>query len=183
MIDNDLYVFRKHDKKYPELFKKEETLLRGIIGPESRIEHIGSTSIHGLGGKGIIDIIIIVKKNSMLPAKRKLKKAGFIYKPSASTSERLFFKKENSIPQRSKFVHLHLTYEESLEWKKALAFAEYIRKNRKARADYVTIKKEAVEYAKGNGQKYREYKNEFMAKTTQLALQRFKKSISKKKTL
>ena len=48
------YKFRKYDPKFGELFKREKAKLKKII-PGIKIEHIGSTAVPSLGGKGIID--------------------------------------------------------------------------------------------------------------------------------
>lgn len=55
------YVFRRYNSKYELLFNKEKAKLKKIL-PKAKIEHVGSTAVKGLGGKGIIDISIIVPK-------------------------------------------------------------------------------------------------------------------------
>lgn len=48
------YKFRKYDPKYPLLYKRERMKLRRILGKSPKIEHVGSTAVPGLGGKGLL---------------------------------------------------------------------------------------------------------------------------------
>ncbi|MEA3329527.1 MAG: GrpB family protein [Nanoarchaeota archaeon] len=65
------YKYRKYDKKYPELFRREKSKLRKILGKKPEITHVGSTAIPGLGGKGVIDILISVSKKQIIKTKDK----------------------------------------------------------------------------------------------------------------
>lgn len=61
------YVFRPYDPIFPKLFIKEKNRLKKFLGRTVLIEHVGSTAIPGLGGKGIIDIAIAAPdKNDLL---------------------------------------------------------------------------------------------------------------------
>jgi GrpB-like predicted nucleotidyltransferase (UPF0157 family) len=50
------YVFKPYSKNFPELFQKEKERIVSNLNLPLVIEHIGSTAVPGLGGKGIIDI-------------------------------------------------------------------------------------------------------------------------------
>jgi len=50
MREINKYVFKKYRKSYPLFFQKEKKRLKKIF-PRAEIEHVGSTSIPGLGGK------------------------------------------------------------------------------------------------------------------------------------
>ena len=52
----DKYIFRPYNPIFPELFKNEKERMEKILGDNLKIEHIGSTAVMGLGGKGVIDI-------------------------------------------------------------------------------------------------------------------------------
>ena len=52
------YVFKSYNKIFPEIFEKEKEKICDFIEETILIEHVGSTSIPNLGGKGIIDIAI-----------------------------------------------------------------------------------------------------------------------------
>jgi len=76
------YVFKRYEFSYPKLYQSEKRELRKSF-PKTEIEHIGSTAILGLGGKGIIDILIGVKKNQIKTTIKKLQEAGYIFKEKA----------------------------------------------------------------------------------------------------
>jgi len=56
----DKYIFRPYNPIFPELFKNEKERMEKILGDNLQIEHIGSTAVLGLGGKGVIDILISI---------------------------------------------------------------------------------------------------------------------------
>ena len=55
------------------------------------------------------------------------------------------------------------------------AVRDYLRNNNKTCEEYAKLKKEAVKHAKGEGTKYREYKNKFLESITKKALKEFNK--------
>ena len=156
------YTFRRYNKKFPELYKREKTKLRGIL-PKAKIEHIGSTAVPSLGGKGIIDVMIAVPKKKIRKTKEELQKAGYLFKKKTG-QDRLFFEKDYEYKGKIRRVHIQLTYKDSYNWKTAIATRDYLRKNKYFLKEYSKIKKEAVKFAKGEGKKYREYKKKFLDK-------------------
>lgn len=155
-----IYKFRKYKKKYPRLFQKEKIELLKIL-PESYIEHIGSTSIPGLGGKGIIDILIGVKKNELINSAKLLIKNMYYFKDEGSKNDRLFFIKTYGIIKKRR-VHIHLTEYNSQIWKQALKFKNHLKNNKKIREEYIKVKKQACKICKGDSNLYRAHKNKFI---------------------
>jgi GrpB-like predicted nucleotidyltransferase (UPF0157 family) len=71
------YVFKPYHKIFPQLFLKEKKRITGSLGMSAVIEHIGSTAVLGLGGKGIIDMAIPVDKRDMDSASQQLQNLGY----------------------------------------------------------------------------------------------------------
>lgn len=161
------YAFREYNKDYISYFKKEELRLKKI-SPSVKIEHIGSTSVPGLGGKGIVDVLIGANKKDMPKIKDRLQEEGYIFNPKAGDKNRLFFEKDYETLMKKRRVHLQLTSFNSKVWKDTLKVRDILRKNVSLRDKYAKIKKEAVKCAKGEGKKYREYKNNFLINLTKL---------------
>ena len=157
------YKFRNYSKKYPKLFEKEKQRLRKFLPKIVKMEHIGSTSVPNLKGKGIIDILIAIEKNNFNKVKEKLLEKGYIIIPHAGDKGRISFKKFYGI-LRKRRVHIHLTFLNSKTWKETLKFKNNLLKNPELRKRYSEIKKQAVKKAKGKGQVYRDLKNNFMKK-------------------
>jgi GrpB-like predicted nucleotidyltransferase (UPF0157 family) len=164
------YSFNKYSKKYKPLFNQEKNKLKKVL-PTAKIEHVGSSSINELGGKGIIDVGISVPKNQIKDVIKKLERNEYDFQPKGGNKERIFFQKIIKYKGNERRVHIQLTNSNSKSWKSMLAVRDYLRKNPKAIKEYERIKKEAIKHAKGEGKKYREYKKSFLDKIEKLALQ------------
>ena len=169
MADLKKYSFNKHSEKYKQLFNKEKSKLKKIF-PRAKIEHVGSSSVNGLGGKGIIDVAISVPKKEIRNTIKQLERNGYDFRPTGGDKERSFFQKIIKFKENERRVHIQLTHSNSKTWKSMLAVRDYLRKNPKAIKEYELVKKEAIKYAKGEGKKYREYKKSFLQKIEKWAL-------------
>lgn len=164
------YVFRKYSKKFPALFNKEKQKLKKILGKDAIIEHCGSTAVPGLGGKGLIDIFISVKREKWKSSGRKLRQAGYLFFTEAGNDERQFFERDYKYSKKTRRVHLHLTFNKNSEFKKAVAFVKYLRAHQELVREYEKIKKEAIKKTNGEGKIYRKHKKAFIENTTKKAL-------------
>ena len=164
VINKKKYVFLPYSEKYPLMFLKEKSKIEQAIGKNIRIEHVGSTSIPGLGGKGIIDIAIKTPKKEFSQFIKKLGKIGYKYNPThPGDNRRLFLEKIISSSGKEKRTHVHLCLSPKY-FNSFILFREHLRNNEKERDKYAKIKKEAVKYAKGEGKEYRKYKDGFLEK-------------------
>ena len=156
------YVFRRYKPEYRDFFVLEKNKITKALGSRVKIEHIGSTAVAGLGGKGILDIMIGVVRLKMETAKKRLEKAGYEFREKASYPERLFFRIDYFYKNKKRRVHLHLVKFNSQEWKKIIGFRDYLLGHPEAVQQYIQVKKEAVKKALGDGKKYRKYKEKFI---------------------
>lgn len=156
------YVFREYDPHYKLFFLQEKKKILSILGDEVKIEHVGSTAIEGLGGKGILDILIGVKDGELKTSRKKLEDAGYEFRESASTAQRDFFRIDYIYKKEKRRVHIHLTKYHSKDWKEIIGFRDYLLKHPSDAVKYAKIKKEAVKEAQGDGVKYRKYKEKFI---------------------
>ena len=170
----DKYIFRPYNPIFPELFKNEKERMEKILGDNLQIEHIGSTAVLGLGGKGVIDILISIHKNQWPGTAAKLKSLGYEYrkKDEEREKEKLFFMAD--LPDNefgTRLYHVHLTYPESYELKKSLGFRNFLRTHPKEREEYAEIKRRASESVKNLPTKdemrdlYGKTKNDFIERT------------------
>ncbi len=150
------YVFKPYSKNFPKLFEKEKRRVVSCIGTKSiSIEHVGSTAIPNMGGKGIMDITIAVIKENIELVSEQLQKLGYEFRPTASTPDRLFFR--TNLPDREEGIriyHIHLTYLRSKDWEELLAFRNYLRSNLREAKKYAAIKKKAAHLANEDREKY-----------------------------
>lgn len=158
------YKFSRYNKKYPELFKREKIKLRKIIGRNPHIEHVGSTAVPGLGGKGVLDVMISVNKKDINKIKKQLEKANYVFKESGGERDRLFFKKNYKYRGKTRGVHLQLTPHNSHIQKRMLKFKERLIKDKQYARSYIELKKQAVKLAQGEGKIYRKHKEKIFNK-------------------
>ncbi len=159
------YVFKPYSKRFPELFLKEKERISPHLKNALAIEHVGSTAVPNLGGKGIIDIAIAVHKEDMDGASKELQSLGYEFRPSFSTPDRFYL--IIYLPdaeEESRRYHIHLTFLESKEWKELIAFRDYLRDHPTVAEEYALLKQEAVQDASGEGAKYRKLKEPLFKK-------------------
>ena len=127
------------------------------------IEHVGSTAVFGLGGKGIIDLAIAANKKDIDKISQCLQMdLGYIFRESGSAFERWFFRIDlPDVEEGIRRYHLHLTFPESHEWETLLLFRDYLRSHPEDVAKYAELKKSLVSLVKGDGVEYRKEKNPF----------------------
>lgn len=170
------YTYKPYSKKFNKIFFSEKRKIARVLLSikKKEIHHIGSTSVPNLGGKGIIDIIVIVPKKSISKAKKLLEGAKF--KHEHTMRERHFHSKyyvDTSLAPR--LIHLHLAHFDSNELNIALSFRDYLRSHKKVRDEYASIKRKASLLHSKDSKKYVEYKRLFVESTLQKALKWYKK--------
>lgn len=166
------YLFRPFSKEYSLIYKTQKRLLSKALKkiPDLIIEHVGSTSVKGLGGKAVVDILIFVPKKFLPIAKKRISsKAKYVY--GGNWRKRRFFFSKYYLQKKSpRLVHVHLTAE-TREVKKLCAVVKYLRSNSKARKEYEKLKREASRKHWNNGEKYRKYKTKFLHALAKKALE------------
>ena len=65
------YAFRPYDPLYKDFFKEEKRRIVRLLGSGVAVEHVGSTTISTLGGKGVVDIVIGVPQGIMEAKKKR----------------------------------------------------------------------------------------------------------------
>lgn len=158
------YVYKPYSKIFPSLFEKEKARISSVL-KNATIEHVGSTSIPNLGGKGIIDIAICVPKIDMKRASTALQKLGYEFRVTFSTADRLYFVSFLPDPEEeTRRYHIHLTYPTSNEWKELIGFRDYLKAHPETAVEYAQIKKQAAALANQDGKQYRKMKETIIQK-------------------
>ena len=149
------YEFKEYDPAFPLYFEEEKNRLKHYLSEDYQIEHIGSSAVPNLGGKGIIDIMIAVPQEKMESLSQQAQKAGYLWRPLASTKDRLFLRQEYPADFRNeKVYHLHITHPNSSDWKEAIAFRDYLSTHPEDLRRYEEIKRKAADEADESSEKY-----------------------------
>ena len=152
-----------YNPKWPAAFKKESNLLTDSIQYQSiKIEHIGSTSIQGLGAKPVIDIMIgLVDFNSANNFIASIESLGYTYISEYENTmpDRRFFTK---VVNLKKSHHIHMVQHESEFWNRHLKFRDYLRANNEARDQYMALKINLAKIEWTNENEYASAKTDFI---------------------
>lgn len=137
-------VIEEYTSDWVLRFQEEKRILKGILCDKAiAIEHIGSTSVEGLGAKPIVDIMVGVSHlNEVDEFIEPLKKVGYEYVVHKEFPNRRFFRKGQ---WRAGTHHLHIYQYESEEWKNHILFRNYLRTHPDQLKKYQQLKKELAE--------------------------------------
>ena len=167
----DKYAYREYSSDYPRLFEIERDRLRRALEIPAQIEHIGSTAVVGLGGKGILDVGIGVALHDRSSAREQLSRAGYEYRAKASTASRDFFRADYCDGRDVTRVHIHLLVRSETEWTQLLRFRDYLRCHPTRMQEYADTKASAAREAYGDGSKYIALKDAVLQKVLRLAME------------
>ncbi len=159
-------------------------LLKTLQSFNPTIEHIGSTSIEGLSAKPIIDIMIGIpdilnldgtiqplinqgyiyfeKFNSVMPKRRFYAKLKSVQPPFKTPS---IYTESDIIPNEIndyKLAHIHIFELNSLDFKRHIAFREFLKENPKIKEEYQNLKLELSTKKWKDGSEYNAAKNDFI---------------------
>jgi len=115
-----------------------------------------------LGGKGILDIVVGVPTGKVDKMKQRLVENGYLFREKASTTDRLFFRRDYPDDDSLRRVHVHLTAYRSTDWHEMVSFRDYLLRRPEAVEEYVLVKRKAVAKARGKGDVYRKHKERFI---------------------
>lgn len=136
------YSFKQYNPVYRELFRKEAARIKHKLGSNIIIDHIGSTSVPGLGGKGIIDMYLLVPKEAVQETSKKLQELGYEFKKNAGHKGRLFHQLTKIEDNKTKqHYHIHLTCLGNKNYAKSVTFRDILKNNPATARKYENIKK------------------------------------------
>ncbi|MGF9958653.1 GrpB family protein [Bacillus mycoides] len=137
-------VIEEYTPDWALQFKEEQRLLKGIMGDKAiTIEHIGSTSVEGLGAKPILDIMIGVHNLKEVDEFiEPLKKIAYEYVFHKEFPNRRFFRKGL---WRAGTHHLHVYELGSEEWNSNILFRDYLKNHPDTLQQYYQLKQKLAE--------------------------------------
>lgn len=161
----------KYSEVFPSLFEKEKKKLEKILGKVCLIEHIGSTAIEGVDGKGIIDIMLVFEiQNDIESAVELLQKNGyFLSENNASRNGRIFMSSVKIGESDFGDIHLHLNTQDNNDFLNVILFRDYLRNHPKERQEYIDLKYQLFKSVEGDRKKYTGSKTDFVEKIVALA--------------
>ncbi|MEL7509324.1 MAG: GrpB family protein [Cyanobacteria bacterium J06554_1] len=146
-----MIVIHPYNPSWPQEFETIKTSLSEILGPLAlRIDHIGSTSVPGLGAKDVIDIQITVQTlTTHIP--EKLVTAGYQHRKSithdhiplgANNIPHLWAKQLFYQPSEQRRTNIHVRVDGNPNQQYALLFRNYLRAHPNSAKSVELIKQE-----------------------------------------
>jgi GrpB-like predicted nucleotidyltransferase (UPF0157 family) len=153
-----------YDPNWPAVFRSLRKRIADALGDmAAAIEHVGSTAVPGLVAKPIIDIDVLLAAEPMLPASiERLASLGYIHRGNLGVPEReAFYAPANDPPH-----HLYVCPPGSAEFRRHLAFRDYLRAHPEDAKRYGDLKLELAKRFRDDRSAYNNAKTEFVAKVT-----------------
>lgn len=152
----------EYDPRWPIIFEEEKKVVLGALRHKvSIVEHFGSTSVPGLGGKNIVDMM-----------------AGVCSKEVADECQALLFDVgyDDVTPEPGEvdwfyclgkrhpvvYFHLHLVLYPSERWRRQILFRDILRANPDMAARYYELKKRLADEIGHDRQAYTDAKTSFI---------------------
>lgn len=124
-----------YDPAWPQEFETIRSSLQSNLGPLAlRIDHIGSTSVPGLGAKDVIDVQITVRELSP-QVRQRLIDAGYVHREAITrdhtplgedTNPQLWAKWVFTQPEGQRRANVHLRVRGNPNQRYALLFRDYL---------------------------------------------------------
>lgn len=163
--------FAEYDPAWPQRFEAVAAGLRDAF-PGASVEHFGSTSVPGLGGRPILDVQIALEQITRLeayePTLRRLGYEPFVPPDMAALAEdgMIVFVPADG----SNGVHVAVCRRGGFHHRRQLAVRDYLRANAAEAAAYAEVKRGAAATAGGVREAYARAKSEFVAALQDRAL-------------
>ncbi len=165
-----------YSNEWPVMYEEIKNQFFNSFGSKiAKIEHIGSTSVPGLGAKPIIDVLLGVNK---------LKDAEEIIPNMEQLGYEYVFKYEDIMPERRYFVksengrsihHIHSVEITSEFWERHILFRDFLREHDNVRDKYYKLKKKLSGIDWENPMDYTDSKTDFIKKIEKEAKAYFSK--------
>jgi GrpB-like predicted nucleotidyltransferase (UPF0157 family) len=198
-------IIQEYQESWAEDFLKLKEIIQNALKDFNlSIDHIGSTSVNGLGAKPIIDILIGLENEADLDKTiEPMLQKGFTYfkkfervsiEWTAWPGRRCYVKLKSSShqtvpeildfddkagPEFSTVSNIHTVVKSTNDWKRMIAYRDYLRAHDKVRDEYYLIKKEISKQEFENMLKYNEAKNDFVKDVEKKALAWYEKEKEK----
>ncbi len=159
-----------YEPAWAEAFAGISRVIKAALGILAlRIEHVGSTSVPGLGAKPIIDLDVVIESpRSLPPVAEALEALGYRHEGDKGIPGREAFGREDGTAPRGGSGrqwpphHLYVCAEDSKELGRHLRFRDYLRSHPDSARQYETLKRELASLHPHDIDSYIEGKSAFI---------------------
>jgi len=137
-----------YSSKYPQIFQAIRSQILEVIPYKIEVEHVGSTAVPGLGGRNIIDVLILTEREHLEETAKLLGDKGFKINPQSCSQEKLFVSGPFKHNNERLHVHIHITFVGSKEYTEKIMLRDYLIKHPDEAEKYYRLKKQWMRQAK-----------------------------------
>jgi GrpB-like predicted nucleotidyltransferase (UPF0157 family) len=152
----------EYDSRWPLIFEEEKKVVFGALGHRvSVVEHFGSTSVPGLGGKNIVDMMAgIGSREEADKCQALLSDVGYDDVTPEPGEVDWFYCLGKRHPVV--YFHLHLVLYPSERWRRQILFRDVLRVSPDIAAIYYELKKRLADEIGRDRQAYTDAKTSFI---------------------
>ncbi|HLW84975.1 MAG TPA: GrpB family protein [Candidatus Sulfotelmatobacter sp.] len=149
-----------YDPRWPAQFEALWRRIGGALGDlAAAIEHVGGTAVPGLAAKPVIDIDVLLWSSGGLPeAIERLAALGYVHEGDLGIAGREAFRQPPDQPAH----HLYVCIPDSEEYRRHLAFRDYLRAHPESVSSYAELKRGLARQYRDDREKYVSGKDEFV---------------------
>lgn len=152
----------KSNLNYKSEFNKLAIKIKKILGNNISIEHVGSTALKNVDGKGIIDILIGVKDiDELYKFKDKLISAGYFSSENNNHGDYIFLASSESETTIGDY-HIHLALFNSKKFNDYINLRNYFNNNPDKAKEYSDLKYKLAKLTGNNRREYKRLKSEYI---------------------
>jgi GrpB-like predicted nucleotidyltransferase (UPF0157 family) len=152
--------FQEYSPSWPEEFRRERESLASAMGDAAvEIDHVGSTAIPGMPGKGIIDILVTVHSLDPPAYDAPLRRLGYIDRPVDRPDP---FYTKPAVKPRTHNVHVAVV--DSPRAKSLRAFRDYLTEHPQEAGEYEQLKRALADRPDADWDNYSQRKLELAEK-------------------
>lgn len=158
-----------YDPRWPEQFETLRSRIAAALGDLAiAIEHIGSTAVPGLAAKPVIDIDVLMRSDADLSlVTSKLALLGYDHRGDLGIPGREAFR----APPDDFPHHLYVCPPHSREYRRHIAFRNYLRTHPNDANAYASLKRSLAEKFGDQREAYNQAKSQFVDDIARRALQ------------
>lgn len=149
-----------YDPEWPRLFARLRVPIADALATiAAAVEHVGSTSVPGLAAKPVIDIDVLLAANDAMPdAIVRLAALGYEHEGDLGIAGREAFRHAPDLPVH----HLYVCTPNCAEYRRHIAFRDYLRRHRAEADAYGALKRRLAEQFRNDRAGYGAAKDAFV---------------------
>ena len=160
-------VIADYSPAWPAMFEEERARILDVAGDHiDDIQHVGSTSVPGLGAKPTIDILIGLSDLALVEkCVPPLQGLGYEYLGENGLPERHFFRRPPGASWIGRTHNVHMVVKGNREWRRMVTFRDYLRTHPEAVQQYYVLKQDLATQHSSHQDAYKIYpeaKTEFI---------------------